>query len=84
MTKLFFAFVFFSVAFAGPSYFREDGIIHNFAVNFAQKIPLPRIPEIQIEVSSLPISFPSLRQKFVNLPLPSLIYERNYVTAPQY
>ena len=71
-----------AVAAAQPTYFQQTGTYHSLGTNFGFDIPLPRIPGVELQASSLAIPVPTLRQSFFNLPLPRLEFQQQLVRKP--
>ena len=66
-----------AVAAAPPTgYFQQAGTYQSLGANFGFDIPIPQIPSMQIQVASLPLPVPTLRQGFFNIPLPRLEYQQ--------
>ena len=81
--KTFAVFVFIiAVANAQPAYFREAGSYHTAGANFGVDFPLPILPGVELRNFALPLPVPSLRQTFVNVPLPRLQYSDTVVRKP--
>jgi len=77
-------FILLAVAFiafttAQPTSYRQDGSYKSAALNFGHDFALPRIPGVQLQVSSVPLPIPTLRQEFFRVPLPALTYPNNIV-----
>jgi len=70
---------FIAAATAQPTSYRQDGSYKSVALNFGHDFVLPRIPGVQLQVSSIPVPIPTLRQEFFRVPLPALAYPENIV-----
>ena len=65
-----------AVAAAKPTYFQQAGSYHSLGANFGFDIPLPKIPGVQLQASTLALPLPTLRQSFFNIPLPRLEFQQ--------
>ena len=66
-----------AVASAQPTYYQQTGSYQSLGANFGFDIPLPRIPGGQLNIATLALPVPTLRQSFFNIPLPRLEYQQN-------
>jgi len=68
------AVAFLAVTSAQPTSYRQDGSYKSVGLNFGHDFVLPRIPGFDLQVSSIPVPIPTLRQEFLRVPLPALTY----------
>ena len=65
-----------------PAYYKQVGSYHTIGGNVGLDFPVPRIPELELRVFSLPLPLPTLRQSFLNVPVPQLKHTESFVRAP--
>ena len=74
-----------AVVAAQPTYYQQAGTYESIGANFGFDIPSLRIPGLQLQAGAVALPLPTLRQSFVNVPLPRLEYPQlPLVRKPQY